>query len=349
VLEIEIDGRIERSSTAQVRVVFEGEPVADSLIEWTAEPPNLLQFLSEGRVTFLSAGTVTLQAEAQIEARSIVMGTRVLEIALPPRVVFDLLLNGNRDIYSMFLDGDGLESLTDAAADDEDPTAAGGTIVFTSFRDGNAELYSVPLDGSGPAVRLTDTADSEIQPALTPGGGQIAYTANPTGVFKLWTVQADGSNAQAVTVGFGTGGSVEASPSWGPSGDRLVFVSTTNGTADVFTLQIPGGTPTVLVLSNTAAVEPAWSMDGESVVFASDSTGDTELFLLDLNTMALTQLTDRPGADGEPAWLPDGRIVYTAWIGNTPTLRWLDPADPSATVEIPTGTGAPRRAAGVLE
>jgi TolB protein len=296
----------------------------------------------------LSAGTVTLQATAEVEPGRIETGALDAEIAVPPRIVFDLAPDGNRDIYTMFLDGESLVRLTTANADDEDPTAAAGTVVFTSYRDGNAELYSVPADG-GATVRLTETAQHEIQPALSADGNQLAYTADPSGVFKLWTARSDGTNGAAATAGFGVGGSVEASPSWAPSGSQLVFVSTTNGTADLFTLETSGATPVALVLDESPAVEPAWSTDGSSVVFASDRTGDSELFLLSLGTMALTQLTDRPGADGEPAWLPDGRVVFTAWVAGEPTLRWLDTADPSMIVEVPTGSGGPRRAASAVQ
>jgi TolB protein len=348
VLEIQLEGRLERSLTAQARVAFRGQEIAESLIDWSAEPPAAAQFLPGGRITFLSGGTVTLQAEAEVEPGRIETGTLDAAIAVPPRIVFDLGLNGNRDIYTMFLDGESLVRLTTANADDEDPTAAGGTVVFTSYRDGNAELYSVPVNG-GAAVRLTETAQDEIQPALSTDGSQLAYTADVSGVFKLWTALSDGTNGTAATAGFGVGGSVEASPSWAPAGNQLVFVSTTNGTADLFTLETSGTAPRVLVLDESAAVEPAWSTDGMSVVFASDRTGDDELFLINLATMASTQLTDRTETDGEPAWLPDGRIVFTAWVGGAPTLHWLDPADPSMIVEVPTGSGAPRRAASALQ
>ncbi len=97
-------------------------------------------------------------------------------------------------------------------------------------------------------------------------------------------------------------------------------------------------------------MEPAWSPDGESVAFASDSPGDTELFVLDVTSEVLTRLTDRFGTDGEPAWLPDGRVVYTAFddAGGS-ELRWLDPADPDATVAIPLEGVSPRRPAAVRD
>ncbi len=288
---------------------------------------------------------MTLQARAEVSPGRVEQTLLDLTVAVPPELVLDLLVDGNRDIYRVFLDGKSPVRLTSSPADDQDPTVAAGTVVFTSFRDGNGELYAVSWDG-GPVERLTATGADEIQPALSPDGAMLAYTADPTGVFKLWTAGADGSGAAARTIGFGTGGSIEASPTWAPAGSELAFVSTTNGTADIFTLA-PGQAPAPLILSPEAAVEPAWSPDGASVAFVSNSTGNAELFLFDIATAERTQLTDRPEADGEPAWLPDGRIVYTAWVGGVPTLRWLDPADPAEPVSIPLAFGEPRRAFGV--
>jgi len=63
--------------------------------------------------------------------------------------------------------------------------------------------------------------------------------------------------------------------------------------------------------------------------------GDVELYLLDLEDRSVRRLTEREGSDGYPAWLPDGRIVYVAYTGSTPELRWLDPAAPGVTHPIP--------------
>jgi Tol biopolymer transport system component len=344
-LEIEIDGRIERSAVARLYVSFEGAAIDDSSVTWTADPMDAAEFPDDGLVEFLADGRVILSAQAETE-RGLQRGRDTVDVAVPPLIVFDLLSGGNRDIYRAAIDGGDLLRLTEASADDVDPTAAVGEAVFTSFRDGNAELYSVPLSGGTPQ-RLTETADDEIQPALSPDGARLAYAFDPTGIHKLWTANADGSGSEAATPGFGTGGSVEGSPSWAPTGDRLAFISTTNGTADIFDLRLNIGTPTLLIGGGNADVEPAWHPERAEVVFVSNRTGDTELFLYVVATQELTQLTDRPGSDGEPAWLPDGRIVYTAWVNNVPQLRWLDPQQPESVHAIPVDLGTPRRASGV--
>lgn len=281
-----------------------------------------------------------LDAEAQRTARS------------SPEIVFDMVVDGNRDIYRLTGSGARLERLTTHAADDLNPTAAASRVVFTSYRDGNAELYSVPLDGGTP-VRLTETAGSELDPALSADGLRLAF-ARPAegGVFKVWLTDAEGGGAVLASGAFASAAAVEGGPAWNPAGDRLAFMSTAAGTAGVYALELSSGTVTPLSVTTEAEFEPTWSPDGRSVAFASAATGDPELYLVDLITGRVTRLTERLGLDGQPAFLPDGRIVYTAWLergGERVTeLRWLDPADPQRIFPIPTGEGLPRNPSGVF-
>jgi TolB protein len=346
-LEIAVEGRLERSLVGQLLVTFEGEAVDDTAVTWTADPVEAVDFLPDGYVQFLSEGTVILSAEAEVSG-NVEQGRDTIDVAVPPSIVFDLLRDGNRDIYAAALDGGDLTRLTELGADDLDPTASGGSVVFTSFRDGNAELYSVPVAG-GAVQRLTDTAEDEIQPALCQSGLHLAYASDVSGVFKLWTANGDGTGAEAATPGFGSGGSIEGSPGWAPGGDRLAFMSTTNGTADIFDLVTDGSQPTELITGDDADVEPAWHPNGGEVAFVSNRSGDAEVWLYRIASQALVQLTNRPGSDGEPAWLPDGRLVFTSWVGGVPALRWLDPDEPDVVYEIVIDPGEARRASGVFD
>src|SRR5690625_4538791 len=116
------------------------------------------------------------------------------EVADPvpsPFVAFDLLIGGNRDIYRVDLDGSGLERLTTSPAEDREPTVAGESVVFVSYRDGNAELYALSLaDPEAAPVRLTTTAASETQPALSPDGSRLAFMSDVSGVPRLWVSNA---------------------------------------------------------------------------------------------------------------------------------------------------------------
>src|SRR5256886_8743690 len=164
-------------------------------------------------------------------------------VAAPPAIVFDWLRNGNRDIYRAALDGRDVVRLTSDPGDDQHPTEAAGTVVFTSYRDGHAQLYAVAATGGGTARRLTNTAFNETQPALSPDGTKIAYLTDSSGVPKLWLCAADGSGRRPLTAGFGVAGSGGAGPSWGPSGDPVVVVSTARRLAGLYIVDVPRGTP----------------------------------------------------------------------------------------------------------
>jgi TolB protein len=341
-LVIAVQGRLERSATVVLEAYFEGRQLADSEVVWTASPAGAAAFLPGQQAVFFVAGPITLTA-----ASAFGMGTYDAEVRVPPMIVFQLLRDGNRDIYRAALDGGDTLRLTTSPAEDGDPTLAGDSVVFVSYRDGNAELYATSLNGGVPR-RLTTTAVAEAAPALSSNGSRLAYTRSDAGVPKLWISASDGSNAARVTESFGFGGSIEASPTWAPAGDRVAFVSTADGTADIFfyTLGTAAFAPLVPDAQSSADVEPAWSSDGTRIAFASDRAGDTEIYVLEISTGTVTRLTTRAGPDGQPTWTNDGRLVYTAWSNGIPELRWMDPDAPADVTTIGVGPGVPGHPSG---
>jgi Tol biopolymer transport system component len=341
---LEIDGRIERSATAGLQLTFEGAPFDRADVSWSALPDSMVAFPTGDSARFLHAGAVTLTAETGEERVDF-----ALTVPPPPAIVFDLLRGGNRDIWLAALDGRDAVRLTTDPADDSDPTAVGSTVIFVSYRDGNGELYATTVAG-GPAERLTVTDVSELAPALSYDAARVAYTRSDGGVPKLWVAASAGGGAARVTGSFGFPGSIEAGPSWHPDDDRIAFVSTHLGSADLFVHTRSTAAFAVLVpdSADRAEVEPAWSPDGALLAFATDRPGDTELYLMKTATGALARATTRTGSDGQPGWTADGRLVYVAWEDGIPGLHWLDPAEPGSVHEIPVGAGEPRHPSGVF-
>jgi len=334
--EIHVEGRVERSLTIQLLLVVGGDTLPRSAVEWTVQPSGSATLLPGGLLRLEEVGSLTISGTG---SRGV--GDITLQVTPPPRIVFSMSVAGNRDIYSVALDGRDLFRQTDSPFSDVEPTAKGGQVVFTSYRHGNGELYRVPVAG-GPALRLTNSAAHETQPRYSPDGTRIAYTSDAGGATRVWTATSEASQPSRAAPGLGLGGSVEGSPSWSPQGDRLVFMSTAAGVADLYIVQLQSGAAQPLVSSPDPDVEPAWSPDGTQVAFASARGGQTDLYRVRLSDQTVTRLTDRAGIDGEPAWLPDGRLVYVAWTGFDSELRWLDPEHPGVTHDIPLLGQQPR-------
>lgn len=325
-LEIVSRGRAERGLTLVLRAVTgPADTASAAAVAWSISP---------GDAGTLRGDTLRLLRAGRVEITALFDGrraTRTLEIAAPPMIVFDMIVDGNRDIYRAALDGGDVERLTTHPRDDHDPTAAGGTIVFVSNRDGNAELYSLPLAG-GTERRLTSTSADEMHPSLSADGRRLAF-ARGVGLSKVYIANADAGGAVRPDPFHGHDGTLENAPAWHPDGQTLAFSSTAGGNPDIHRWN--GGTAALLVGGSRGEFEPAWSPDGRQLAFGSTRSGDPDLYLLNIADGIVTRLTDRPGSDGYPAWLQDGRIVYVAFEGTTRTLRWLDPSNPGQTHTIP--------------
>jgi Tol biopolymer transport system component len=330
-------GRLERGSTIRL-VARDGVSAADSNVSDITVTPTVAGAVSGATVTLLQSGSVLVSARTS-DGQTI---STTIDVAIPPTVYFDAVASGNRDVYSVALDGRSLARRTTSPADDAQPTVVAAAIVFVSQRDGNGELYSMPTTLGGAEQRLTTTPANESQPAFAAGGALLAYVSDVSGAPRVYVAPTPIANPLRLTAGtFGFGGSIEASPSWAPARDRIALVSTANGSANLFIASATaGGTPAPVAGSANGQtdVEPAWSPDGNRIAFASTRVGTTQIFLLDLRTGVVSQLTNDASAAGQPGWLSDGRLVFTRFAAGVSTLWWVDPSESVPPTQIPTTT-----------
>jgi Tol biopolymer transport system component len=101
----------------------------------------------------------------------------------------------------------------------------GRWITYDDDFRGQGDIYKAPLAG-GPAIRMTDTPTSEIQPMWSPDGSEISFEAPGAGgtthQYQLWTIPADGGTATQITSSPPGGGS-HIYAVWLPGGRYLVF------------------------------------------------------------------------------------------------------------------------------
>ncbi len=336
---VSIGGRAERGLTVSVGLDANGQAVPGAA--YTVTPQAAATFVPPDSLRLLQAGPLTVTGRGLARGDS-VRASLAVTVAVPPTIVFEAVVSGNRDIYSVALDGGALTPLTTDAGDDRQPSASGGTVVFVSYRTGSAELFSVPLAG-GSQTRLTTNSSDESDPRLSPDGTHLALIF--VGAYSRVMIASASAAAptRPIAADAGFSGALEASPAWSPAGDRVAYTTTRDGAAGIYIAALAGATGSATQLVSGAhgyaSVEPAWSPDGLTIAFASNRDGPTELYRVTLATGAAVRLTTR-GNVGQPSWLADGRLLFTERVAGTFALRWLDPADPARVHSIPTGAGS---------
>jgi Tol biopolymer transport system component len=226
----------------------------------------------------------------------------------------------------------------------------GQSIVFTSEQDHFAPLqqvniYTASIDGRI-LTRLTTTPDDYWQPTWSADGGQIAYTL---GFGNLWVLDVNEGRPRFLNYGFDPAWSPDGralafymdsantlnsdiyvldletgsvrnvtghpandwEPVWSPDGLTLAFVSSRDGNAEIYTLDVAAlGSMNILMPPQRLTFHPAndtspgWSPDGTRIVFDSERDGDAEIYIMDRDGGRLERLTYHPASDSNPAWRP---------------------------------------------
>lgn len=153
-----------------------------------------------------------------------------------------------------------------------DVSPDGKTVVFDVLGD----IYSMPISG-GNAKRLTSDIGWQMQPSFSPDGKYITYTSDEGGGDNIWLMNADGSNAHAVT---DETFRLLNSPAWSPDGEFIVarkhFTNTRSlGAGEVWQYHKSGGSGVMLTEKANDEKdlgEPAFSPDGKYVYFSQDDT-----------------------------------------------------------------------------
>src|SRR5215510_1466169 len=129
---------------------------------------------------------------------------------LPFRIEILLLLGGS----SIFCLG--------IAAEPADNTHSGKS---------SEKLHELPTNRFRP-VEMFDL-ETATDPQISPDGSRIVFVRNFSDIMKdrhrsnLWLIDYDGSDLRPLT----TGNQNDSSPRWSPDGKRLVYVSTSDGSA----------------------------------------------------------------------------------------------------------------------
>jgi Tol biopolymer transport system component len=212
------------------------------------------------------------------------------------------------DIFSVKIDGQGMQRLTNTPGYDAEATIApdGKTIVWTSIRDGDLDIYAMNIDGTH-MRRLTDEPGYDGGPFFSPDSRRIVYRAQHVqspeaseryqallaqgfvepGQLEIFVMNADGSEKRQVT----TNGASNFAPSFYPDGRHIVFSSNieTKGNGrpsfHLYGIKDDGTGLERLTFQGNFNSFPMWSPDQKQLVWVSDrgakTPGEFNVFLAD--------------------------------------------------------------------
>jgi tricorn protease len=194
-------------------------------------------------------------------------------------------------------------------------SADGRTIAFErdfgvwtlDVASGKASEVAITLRGASAASGIEHlTLSTGLQSlALSPDGKKIVFSARG----ELFAASArDGGDATRITAT----PAPETQPNWAPDSRRLAYVSSRDGSSQLYVYDFATRAETRLTSGPLSDVDLRWSPDGKSIAFMR---GARELRVIDVATrqerLLATGYFDRPPfvSDRAVAWSPDGKWI----------------------------------------
>lgn len=150
------------------------------------------------------------------------------------------------------------------------------------------------------------TKGKKLRPDISRDGKRIAFESDRLGNAEIWACDIDGANCAQLTSLHGTAGSAR----WSPDGRYLAFEFHPGEHAEVYVLEVPGGTPRLVsTIPGADNLVPSWSRDGQWIYFTSKERGTPfQLWKVPITGGPPVQITKTGGlAAVESA---DGRFLY---------------------------------------
>ncbi len=239
-------------------------------------------------------------------------------------IVFSSTDMNGAGLFVINSDGENVKRLTRGPDTEAAWSPDGKTIVFTrNLQPGLAQLFTIHVDGTEATKPRADGADApaanhpvtklstgtawDANAAWSPDGKTIAFDSNRSGSWRLYLMDADGSNVRDLSQADNPGANMY--PAWSPDGKRIAYTnSVDDGSRQIFVLDVDGKNKTQLTKTGIFNCYVAWSPDGKKLAYMSfpvaGSKGSLTLMNPDGSQQTIICPDQGVGHNGRPAWKP---------------------------------------------
>ena len=173
--------------------------------------------------------------------------------------------SGGKEIWAMDYDGANPHAVTHLGTISISPRVSpdNSRLAFSSLgRDGfQIRMFSLVL---GRAVTFPVTGGTNLSPAWSPDGREVAYSSSRTGDPEIWISDASGSGARRVTTFRGP----DVSPVFNPkTGSQIAWISGRTGLPQLYLMETDGS-GVQRMTDGGYATSPSWSPNGQFLAFA---------------------------------------------------------------------------------
>lgn len=185
-----------------------------------------------------------------------------------------------------------------------------------AFECGNPSGWQICVSAAdGSKLKRITSGGNSRNPDWSPDGHTLVFHSDRdsmsggTPAFRgsdLYVMNVDGSNLRRLTVT--AAGRTSQDPAWSRNGERIAFMSTRDGEAQIYIIQSDGTLLRRLTHDNKPADHPRWSPDGNELIVHSrrDGTGMVptaiELYVLSVEQGSIRRLTNNQLYDGLADW-----------------------------------------------